>query len=212
MKVKTDLLLCSFAVFYIVLMFSPGLMILTGIISVAAYALYKSTTHVLGILIGMIILQILTVALKPVTVQKVVVLKPTMEGFQVKDPVSIHQRIATNKGQPPLEPKVENITGVLESPRILDSLQIAALNKGDQGGTNSTLPASLNGIPSIKTPREEEIVKNTYDNLHPRGNPFLQNGSDDGAVNTALSGRGSDLKIDQAAGNMPGTSIGHGSV
>jgi hypothetical protein len=212
MKVKTDLLLSGLAAFYIVLTFPPGLILLTVLISIVAFILYNSTKYILGVLIGMIIFRLLTNALKPVPLEKVGGFKPLTESFQVKDPVSIHQRITTNKGQPPLEPKVQNITGVLESPKILDSLQIAALNKGEQGGTSSTLPASLNGIPSIKTPREEEIIKRTYDDLHPRGNPFLQNGADDGAVNTALSGRGSDLKMDEAAGNVPGTMIGHGSI
>jgi hypothetical protein len=90
--------------------------------------------------------------------------------------------------------------------------EIANLNKSESGGSSSTLPASLNGIPPIRTPREDEIIKNTYGDLGPRGNPFLQNGMDDGSVNTALSSRGADLRMDGPPSDIAGITVGHGTV
>lgn len=218
MKVKSELILAAVAAFYIVLTFPPGLMVLTAAVSAAVFVVYTSVTYVVAVLIAMILLRILTVALKPEPLTALPGFKglleqfQTKEGFQPRDPVSIHQRVTTEKAPGPLQPKVNEVTGVLESAKILDSLQIANLDKAESGGSSSTLPASLSGIPPIRTPREEEIVKNTFSDLAPRGNPFLQNGADDGSVNTALSSRGADLKPTVGAGDVPSTTVGHGSV
>jgi len=220
MKVKTDLVLLSLALFYIVLMFPLGLMALTAVISGAVFAVYNSTRHVLAVLVVAIIARFLTVLLKPEPLANLPGFSSlkdgfqnlNKEGFQPKDPVSVHQRIADNKKAGPLQPKMDDITGVLESPKILDSLQIANLNKAESGGPSRTQPASLSGIPPIRTPREDEIVRNTFEGLAPRGNPFLQNGADDGSVNTALSSRGADLKMHESAGDLAGTTVGHGNV
>jgi len=220
MKVKTDLVLLGLALFYIVLMFPLGLMALTAVISGAVFAVYNSTRHVLIVLVVAIIARFLTVLLKPEPLANLPGFSSlkdgfqnlNKEGFQPKDPVSVHQRIADNKKAGPLQPKMDDITGVLESPKILDRLQIANLNKAETGGPSITQPASLSGIPPIRTPREDEIVRNTFEGLAPRGNPFLQNGADDGSVNTALSSRGADLKMHESAGDLAGTTVGHGTV
>ena len=218
MKVKSELILAAVAAFYIVLTFPLGLMALTAAVSGAVFVVYKSVGYVAAILIVMILVRILTVALKPEPLSKLPGFKGLLEqfqnkeGFQPRDPVSVHQRVTTEKGTGPLQPKVDEVTGVLESAKILDRLQIANLNKAESGGSSSTLPASLSGIPPIRTPREEEIVKNTFNDLAPRGNPFLQNGADDGSVNTALSSRGADLKPDVGAGDVPSTTVGHGNA
>jgi hypothetical protein len=224
MKVKTELLLASLAVFYIVLTFPLGLMGLTAVLSGLLYTMCNSITYVLGFLVVMIVARFLTVLLKPQPLTNISGFGKLLdgfknkeafkakEGFQPKEPVSIHQRIVTDKRSEPLQPKVDEVTGVLESAKILDSLQIANLNKAESGGSSSTLPASLNGIPPIRTPREEEIIKNTFNDLAPRGNPFLQNGADDTSVNTALSSRGADLKMHENAGEVAGIKIGNGTV
>jgi hypothetical protein len=220
MKVKTDLVLLGLAVFYIVLTFPLGLMALTAVVSATVFAIYDSTRYALAVLVIMIVARLLTILLKPEPLTNLPGFSSlkdgfqnlNKEGFQPKDPVSVHQRIADNKKEGPLQPKMDDITGVLESPKILDSLQIANLNKAESGGPSRTQPASLSGIPPIRTPREEEIVRNTFEDLAPRGNPFLQNGADDGSVNTALSSRGADLKMHQGAGDVPGTTVGHGTV
>lgn len=220
MKVKTELIVAVVAALYIALMFPFGLMALTVVAAAAVFLVYKSVTYVAATLVIMIVARYLTVILKPQPLQNIAGFgsmkdgfqDKKKEGFQPRDPVSIHQRVVGEKAPGPLEPKVQDVTGVLESAKILDSLQIANLNKAESGGSTSTLPASLSGIPPIRTPREEEIIKNTFNDLAPRGNPFLQNGADESSVNTALSSRGADLKMDQNAGNVPGTTVGHGSV
>jgi hypothetical protein len=219
MKVKSELILAAVAAFYIVLTFPLGLMALTAAVSGAVYVVYNSVSYVAAVLIVMILARILTVALKPEPLNGLPGFKGLLEqfqnkkeGFQPRDPVSVHQRVTTEKAPGPLQPKVDEVTGVLESAKILDRLQIANLNKAESGGSSSTLPASLSGIPPIRTPREEEIVKNTFNDLAPRGNPFLQNGADDGSVNTALSSRGADLKPSQGAGDVPSTTVGHGNA
>jgi len=219
MKVKPELILIVVAALYAALTFPFGLLGLTVVVSAAVFLVYKSVTYVAATLVVMIIARYLTLLLKPTPLQNIAGFgslkdgfKNKKEGFQPRDPVSIHQRVTGEKAPGPLEPKVQDITGVLESAKILDSLQIANLNKAESGGSSSTLPASLSGIPPIRTPREEEIIKNTFNDMAPRGNPFLQNGEDHSSVNTALSSRGADLKMDQNAGNVPGTTVGHGSV
>jgi len=236
MKVKTELLLTGVAALYIVLTFPFALMLLTAVVSGAVFVFYDSLTCVLGALAIIIVARFLTVLLKPEPLSNLPGFgsltegfkrkkqgfqnnnnnnnnnNNTNEGFQPRDPVSIHQRIVNDKAQGPLKPKVQEVTGVLESAKILDSLQIANLNKAESGGSSSTLPASLSGIPPIRTPREEEIIKNTFNDLGPRGNPFLQNGADDSSINTALSSRGADLKMDHKAGDVAGITIGNGTV
>jgi hypothetical protein len=220
MKVKSEVILVFIAALYVVLTFPLGLMGLTAAVAIAVFIVYNSLTYVLAILGLMIVARYLTILLKPDNISKLPGFngglldgfKNKKEGFQPKDPVTIHQRIVNEKAKGPLNPKVEDVTGVLESAKILDSLQIANLNKAESGGSSSTLPASLNGLPPIRTPREEEIIKNTFNDLGPRGNPYLQNGTDDSSVNTALSSRGADLKIEQGAGDVPSTTVGHGSV
>ena len=220
MKVKSEFVLVVIAALYIVLTFPLGLMGLTAAIAIALFVVYNSLTYVLAVLGLMIVARFLTVLLKQEPLSNLPGFngglldgfKNRKEGFQAKDPVTVHQRIVDEKTKGPLNPKVEDVTGVLESAKILDSLQIANLNKAESGGSSSTLPASLNGLPPIRTPREEEIIKDTFRDLGPRGNPFLQNGADDTSVNTALSSRGADLKMEQSAGDVPSTNVGHGSV
>lgn len=212
MKVKSELIVAAVAAFYIVLTFPLGLLGLTAAISGAVYVVYKSVAYVAAALVASILVRLLTLALRPEPLSRLAGFNGLLESFQPKDPVSVHQRIVEDKAPGPLQPKTQEITGVLESAKILDSLQIANLNKAESGGSSSTLPASLNGMPPIRTPREEEIIKNTFSDLAPRGNPFLQNGADDSSVNTALSSRGADLKPEQGAGDVVGTNVGHGSV
>ena len=150
MKVKTELILAAVAAFYIVLTFPLGLMGLTAAVSGAVFLVYKSVSCVFAVLVAMIVVRFLTVLLKPQPLANLPGFgglkdgfQNKKEGFQPKDPVSIHQRIVDDKAPGPLQPKVQDVTGVLESAKILDSLQIANLNKAESGGSSSTLPASL---------------------------------------------------------------------
>jgi hypothetical protein len=196
MKVKMELLLSTLVSIYAVLTFPTGYLILTAVLSLGAFIFTESHFSVLGVLIIMTVLRFLNLVLNT-TVEpskygavagpiggKIV----AAEGFQQKDPVSIHQRIKDNRSDAPLNPKVENIQGVLEAPSILNSLQISQMDPSERGGAAQTLPAMVGVTEPIRTPMEG-FVPNvpSPDNGAPRGNPFLQNGGDDESITTALN-------------------------
>lgn len=225
MKVNTDLVLTGVTALYIVARLPLNIIILTAFIALIGYLYSKSVKVVLGIYIGAIVMDLLTKALKPAVApfnmnrasfdnlnMAPFAKKGYLEPFQVKDPVTIHQRVAESKKGPPLMPKVNEITGVLESPNILDSLQISQVGSSEEGASMKTLPASLTGVHSIRTPSESFINRTPSPDVPPRGNPYLQNGEDGKAVNTALSQRGSELLMDQGAGDVPGAMVGHSAV
>ena len=213
MKVKTDvdLILAGFGALYIVLTFPQGLLILTAVVAVAIYLYTKSMRNVVGTFALMILLNFLTSALTPKVIKVASLTNTVSEEFQVKDPVSIHQRIKKAKKGAPLNPKVSQISGVLESPEILDSLQISEIDS-NEGAPSFSLPASLVGSVGIRTPSEGSVARNASPDLALRGNPFLQNGEDDTAVSTALSKKGSELLMAQGAGEVHGASVGPSSV
>lgn len=217
MKVKTDidLILAGLGALYAILTFPQGTLILTAVAVVAIYVYTASMRAVVGTFVLMAGLRFLTNTLRPEPMPTVspLIHKKTLvaEGFQVKDPVSIHQRIIGAKKDGPLKPKVSQVTGVLESPHILDSLQISQIDS-DEGASTRTLPASLTGNVSIRTPSEGSIAREVSPDHALRGNPFLHNGEDDTAVSTALSRKGSELLMTQGAGDVHGASVGHASV
>jgi len=196
MKVKMELLLSTLVAIYAVLTFPTGYLLLTAVMSLAAFIFTESHFSVLGVLVVMTVLRILNIVLNTT-------IEPTKygtvtgpvggnvvaaEGFQAKDPVSIHQRLEGNKKGAPLNPKVQNIQGVLEAPSILSALQISQLDPSERGATTNTLPAMVGITEPIRTPMEG-FVPNVAspDNGAPRGNPFLQGGADEEGVATALN-------------------------
>ena len=191
-----ELLLSTLLALYAVVTFPSGYLLLTAIVSVAAYAFTESYFSVLGVLILMTLLRIIKSALLPT-------IEPSrygavggpvggavvgVEGFQPKDPISIHKRVTDTKGGNPLQPKVQNVQGVLESAGILNSLQISEVAASERGAATQTLPAMVGMTEPIRTPLEGFMPNvASPDNGAPRGNPFLQGGADDEAVNTALN-------------------------
>jgi hypothetical protein len=114
------------------------------------------------------------------------------EGFQPKDPISIHQRIAKEKNDVSSKLKVPVITGVLESPEILSSLQISKVGSAEEGGPMETQAASMKAPEIIPTPME--LSPSSSDAKAPlMANPPLQNGPDTTGVATALATKGSTL-------------------
>jgi hypothetical protein len=194
-KVKIELVLSTILALYTVVVFPSGYLLLTAIISVAAYAFTKSYFSVLGVLIVMIVLNLLKGVLLPTIESNKygAISGPTggsivgVEGFQPKDPVSIHQRLAADKKGAPLEPKIKMVQGVLEAPSILNSLQISQIEAFENGASGKTLPATVGINEKIRTPAENFIPQVPSPDLGaPRGNPFLQNGGDNDGVTRAL--------------------------
>jgi hypothetical protein len=194
MKVKMELVLSTILALYAVVVFPSGYLLLTAIVGVAAYAFTKSYFGVLGVLIVMVLLNLLKGTLLP-TIESSkygAIGGPQggvvgVEGFQPKDPVSIHQRLAADKKGGPLQPKVDKVKGVLEAPSILSSLQISQIDSFENGVPAETLPATVGVNEQIRTPAEGFVPHVPSPDLGaPRGNPYLQNGEDKEGVKKAL--------------------------
>ncbi len=118
------------------------------------------------------------------------------EAFQPKDPLSIHARIAKEKDQAPLQPKVgiANITGVLESPSILDNVPLKPMQELTSDATpGASIPASAKARVLIYPPEEGFVpAPQKSEERRVREVPYLQNGPDDEGVETAMAEKGTD--------------------
>ena len=127
------------------------------------------------------------------------------EGFQVRDPVSIHKRLESVKQG---APKKKEPTGVLESADILDNTPL--LLEGMEGEPGVATPASVQSRNMIHPPSEESIPSpGQSQDKPPRGNPYLHNGPDATGVSVALAPTGTKLPpIDTHVGEMASTQTG----
>ena len=134
-----------------------------------------------------------------------------MEGFQARDPVSIHGRIHDVKGDAPLAPKVQAVTGVLESASILDNQPLQGMQElANEGVPGASIPASAKARVLIYPPSEDSIpaLKEALF-LEPKNNPYLQTGQDRLAEEVAHAQRGTDLYA-QDSGSLDGVAAGAG--
>ena len=220
MKVKMEIVLSFLTALFAVYTFPTGYLALTAVVTILTFCVTESYHAVLGVLITMVFIRVITTTLEPsnraITNYGAIggpaggPVQGAMEGFQPRDPVSIHQRLANDKVA---GPKVEKIYGVLESPGILDSLQITSISDEDKGATQTTLPATAGAYEIIRTPAEG-IVPNIFSqNINPRGNPYLQNGPDHMAIDTALVKSGTKLNNEKKSpADIPGVSVGGGDA
>jgi hypothetical protein len=157
----------------------------TAGISILLYAVTKSEAIVLGFMIASLFIRDLNSLFIPKGPEPV-----GYEGFQSRDAVNVHTRIESVKNPPP---KVEAITGVLESPNILDNTPLMAMD-GKDGVPGASIPASSKGRALI-LPIAESFVDapNGSVDSNPMENPILQNGLDTEAVNTSLFNKGTDM-------------------
>lgn len=172
-------------------------LLVTTAIAVVTYMVTKSIHVAVGVLIGSFVLfQFNQVMAPPPT-------KPDpvgySEGFQAKDPISIHQRIKTtavNQVAPSM------ITGVLESPDILDNLQITNMSPSEEGSSRRVQPAgATGGVAPISTPKDSADqlpASGSYERRVPIANPPLQNGPDNQGILTALIAKGTALFTGEA--------------
>ncbi len=130
------------------------------------------------------------------------------EGFQARDAVSIHERIAAAKQ---VQGKVQNITGVLESPSILDNVPLKPMQELTYDATpGASIPASAKARVIINPPAEGFVPapKASEERLLKR-NPYLQNGEDDQGVEAALISKGTDMTEPEIPSNeLPATMAG----
>lgn len=215
-SVPTSLILLGGALLYVFFYYPVGYIILTVALGVIAFLMNRDYATPLGIVVVMIFIRtlgdLLTPKPKPVkpyaedfqTANKPVA--TPKEGFQAKDPISIHQRIVKQRAE---VPRVSNVTGVLESPEILDSLHVGKVAPGEEGFTNSVQPATLNAPPAaMATPAESSMPRGNSPDAAPMANPYLQNGPDRAGEATALVNKGTALTGAEPAGNMAATTTG----
>lgn len=124
-----------------------------------------------------------------------------IEAFQVKDPVSIHQRIAEVKQPQPLAPKVDTVTGVLESPSILDNVPLAPMQElTSDAQPGASIPASAKARVLIYPPPENFVdAPGPSKEKQPKLNPYLQNGPDSEGEEVAMMDKGTDLPPPEVA-------------
>ena len=118
-----------------------------------------------------------------------------IEAFQTKTAPSIQARLEGVRTTVPLAPKVQNITGVLESPNILDNMPLQAMDTLTKEGVPCTsIPASAKARVLIY-PKTEGFVpaRNGGEENSMRAAPYLQDGMDSEAEVGALAHDLSDL-------------------
>jgi hypothetical protein len=175
---------------WIVFMYPVGFIILSACVGVIAYVVTSDFATVFGALLLMVILRVLGDILKPAVGGR-------KEGFQAKDPITIHQRIVKEQVKPK---KVDAITGILESANILETQPLGSLHPSEEGFTNSTQPAPNAMLPPIPTPAESSMPQpTTTDAGGVKMNPALITGADPAAVDAAMTTKGSNLAAPVAA-------------
>jgi len=210
---QVEIFILAVVVVYGLLSFPTHYMTALCVVSLALYVVTKSVTSVIVLFVGAALLPLFamegpkSLVLPGSEVKNSNYTEQQREGFQPRDPISIHQRIETNKTGSPLKPKTPTITGVLESPEILDSLQISPVLPAEQGCAMNTLPAPLKAGEIIPTPPELTPTSTSVENA-PLSNPVLQNGPDNDSIFTALIAKGTTLFKGQPAANEKGVSSG----
>jgi hypothetical protein len=211
-RVGLESAILALAVVYGLYTFPTEYMIATMVLAIVVFTLSKSVISVLGVVIGAILLRLFMKYSDPdvrrladsYSNPSMYTVKP--EGFQPKDPISVHQRIASNKGEAPLNPKA-GITGVLESPNILNALQLSEVVPSERGSSRMTLPASVKLPEIIATPAE--LAPSMSESQVPMvANPMLQNGPDNDSISTALVSKGTSLITGHPSSEMGGVSLG----
>ena len=210
-KVGNEIFILAAAVLFVGMTFPVKYMTVLTVLAVIVYLTSKSVVAVIGIFVVAALLYHFTeysprsVALPGSQVKPSMYTEQQREGFQPKDPISIHQRISKEKGTGPLKPPTNVITGVLESPEILSALQISAVNPVEQGAAGSVRPASLNAPEIIPTPPELTPAVSSAQTV-PVANPVLQNGQDKESLLTALVTKGTALFNGQPSAQVHGAS------
>ena len=200
-KVGAEVILLAIFFLYGLVSYKRNYLLVTCAIGVAAYFATHSVHVVVGVLIGSFVLFQFNSIMTPKIVEPV----GYREGFQAKDPISIHQRIKTAHVATQPTPM---ITGVLESPEILDNLQIASVGSDETGAARRVQPAGAKGssepIPTPRDSADQLPASGSYETRVPKANPPLQNGPDNQGILTALIAKGTALFTGQPAAEVRG--------
>jgi len=174
-------------------------------IAAISFAVTKSKLVMLGILLAALLIK----PLNNIIAAKV---EPMgAEGFQAKDPVTVQERIEHVRTTVPLAPKVEVVTGVLESASILDNTPLQGIDElAKEGVPGSSIPASAKARVLIYPPSEDSFpISKESINMLPKDNPYLQTGQDRLAEEVARAQKGTDLYAPDS-GSLDGVAAGAG--
>ena len=179
-----------------------GTALMTIGVGAIVFALTKSKPILLGVLIAGLLIKPLNRLIAP---------KPEpmgIEGFQARDPVSIQARIESVKV---VSPKVQAVTGVLESASILDNTPLQGMDElANEGVPGASIPASAKARVLIYPPSEEVVPAPKESlNMLPKDNPYLQTGQDRLAEEVAHAQKGTDLYAPDS-GTLDGVAAGAG--
>ena len=132
-----------------------------------------------------------------------------LEGFAgaAKDPASVQHRLEATRV---VTPKIANVTGVLESPGILDHTPLQPMEElASEALPGASIPASAKGRGLINPPAEGFVpAPNGSQDKGPKENPYLHNGPDYASVDASLLEKGTDAAIENPAADMAGAMIG----
>jgi hypothetical protein len=178
------------------------------------FAVTKSLSGALVILVAALFFKnysnIFGAKVQPFVPQVVATAAP-VEAFQVRDPASVQARIESVKGDGPLAPKVQVITGVLESASILDNTPLKGMDElSSEGVPGASIPASAKARVLIYPPSEATMAppkESIFMGL--KDNPYLQTGQDRLAEEVSLAQKGTDLYADDSA-SLSGVATGAG--
>lgn len=185
--------------------------LLVSIAAIAAWVTLKSCTAGFAVVAAFYILKLYNAAADVQPPQPAGPNAPP-SGDYPKDPASVHARIEAVKGGAPLKPKVETITGVLESPTILDAAPLQPLEKlSSEALPGATIPASAKARVAIYAPAEETVAKESSTEKAPLENPYLQKGPDEEGTMIALIPKGTDFpSIENIGSQIQGALSGAG--
>ena len=144
----------------------------------------------------------------PVSSSGPVPMPMTMEGFQARDPASVHTRLENVKVA---VPTVQNITGVLESPNILDNSPLMGIESiAHEGVPGASIPASAKARVLIYPPPEHSMPPHKESMMNGMiSNPYLQTGQDRMAEEVAHAEKGTDIYAGDGS-TIQGVAMGAG--
>jgi len=207
-KVAIELILIGVCALGIFLFFPVPTMLATFVIAGIAYFITKSCSVALGVLVAASVLHAFNILMKPVPAVPIYSStedrdsEMSAEGFQPRDPISVHQRITANKTAEPLKQTGAGITGVLESPHILSSLELRSSSHEERGAAAKAMPAGVKENFRIRTVEEASMPPSDSE-AKPVMAPYLQNGPDKEAELDALIKKGTETKM-MAGSDMKG--------
>lgn len=135
---------------------------------------------------------------------------PGVEGFQAKDAVTVQTRLEEVRQAAPLAPKIDAVTGVLESPSILDNVPLnPAQPLTSDAAPGKSIPASAKARVLIYPVPEGFVPNQGIQDKPVMENPYLQGGPDTDGVETAMISDGTEMPPSEvAASNQQGIAAG----